>query len=271
MKPSPAATAPAALVERLHQALDGGDVRRAKRILRKIGAKNNDAAVHFARWRLLALDEDLDPARAAAEAGVEAFPDEPDLQHALGWTMLELGAAEDAIVPLEEACYLDPEFADAWHDLAVARELSGDPAGMRSAFETVYDLDTAEPQPRRFSDERVSRMAERAMASLPDEIQAEIQDLPIFLQDYPDPWILEDSPWDPRLLGLFDGPTWAELRGGTEGGVRSSPHIYLYTANLERFCPDARSMAEQIRITLHHEVGHFLGLDEDDLHERGLG
>lgn len=271
MKPADPAGASATLVERLHQALDVGDIRRARRILKKIGAGPGDPSVHFARWRLLALDDDLEPAREAAAAGVAAFPDVADLQHALGWTLLEIGAAEEAVVPLEEACFLDPDFADAWHDLAVARELSGDPAGMRSAFDKVYRLDTANPEPRRFTDDAVGRMAERAMEALPAEIRGEIEDLPVFLQDYPDPWILEDAPWDPRLLGLFDGPTWADLHGGTEGGVRSSPHIYLYTANLERVCPDARTMAEQIRITLHHEVGHFLGLDEDDLHDRGLG
>jgi predicted Zn-dependent protease with MMP-like domain len=30
-------------------------------------------------------------------------------------------------------------------------------------------------------------------------------------------------------------------------------------------------MAEQVRITVHHEIGHFLGLDELDLIKRGLG
>jgi predicted Zn-dependent protease with MMP-like domain len=271
VKPPLPQTASAPLVERLHTALDGGDVRRAKRILKKLGGETKDPAVHLGRWRLLTLDEDLEPAREVAAAAVHAFPEIADLQHALGWTQLELGAFEDAVVALEEACYLDPEFADAWHDLAIAREMSGDPAGMRTAFCRVFELDVSHPIDRLFSDDQVSRMAERAMAALPEEILGEIEDLPIFLQDYPDEWIVEDAPWDPRLLGLFDGPTWAELRGGTEGGVRGSPHIYLFTANLERISPDARAMAEQIRITLHHEVGHFLGLDEDDLHHRGLG
>jgi predicted Zn-dependent protease with MMP-like domain len=69
-------------------------------------------------------------------------------------------------------------------------------------------------------------------------------------------------------LGLFDGPTWAEMRG--MDAPADSPHIYLYQQNLERLCFDSREMAEQVRITLHHEVGHFLGLDEHDLDERGL-
>jgi predicted Zn-dependent protease with MMP-like domain len=44
----------------------------------------------------------------------------------------------------------------------------------------------------------------------------------------------------------------------------------LYQRNLERFARDREELVEQIRITLLHEVGHFLGLDEEQLRERGL-
>ena len=40
--------------------------------------------------------------------------------------------------------------------------------------------------------------------------------------------------------------------------------------NLARRSADREELIEQLRITLFHEVGHFLGLDEDDLEARGL-
>ncbi len=46
--------------------------------------------------------------------------------------------------------------------------------------------------------------------------------------------------------------------------------ILLYQRNLERFVRTREELVEEIRITLVHEVGHFLGLDEDELYERGL-
>jgi predicted Zn-dependent protease with MMP-like domain len=46
--------------------------------------------------------------------------------------------------------------------------------------------------------------------------------------------------------------------------------IVLYQKNLERFARSRKELVEQIGITLIHEVGHFLGLDEDELWERGL-
>jgi predicted Zn-dependent protease with MMP-like domain len=257
------------LLERFHSSLDHGDVRRAGKLLSEIDKGEPDAEAAFARWRLLAAAEDLAPALAFAQQAVGRFAESPELQHALGWTLLESGAAEEAIPHLEEACYLDDGFADAWHDLALARESIGDLSGMRQAFAEVYGLDTADPGgPLRWTPEQVLRWADRALESLPASVRKALGNLPIFVQDYPDDWILEEPPWDPRLLGLFDGPTYADMRADRAG---EAPHVYLFQRNLERICPGPREMAEQVRITLHHEVGHFLGLDEDELHERGLG
>lgn len=257
------------LLERFHGAVDHGDAGRARSLLLQLERVADDAETAFARWRLGALDEDLGPAERAVRAAIERFPDEPDLQHALGWTLLELDRPAEAVPFFEEACYLDPDFADAWHDLALAREATGDTAGMRQAFAEVFEIDTAgETRPLRFAPEQVGRWAERAVAALPDDVRRLLPEIPVFVQDYPDAWILEEPPWDPRLLGLFDGPTWAEREGS--GPPAGGPHVYLYQRNLERICADSRDMAEQIRITLHHEIGHYLGLDEDDLDLRGL-
>jgi predicted Zn-dependent protease with MMP-like domain len=46
--------------------------------------------------------------------------------------------------------------------------------------------------------------------------------------------------------------------------------IALFQRNLERHVRDEAELREEIEVTLLHEVGHFLGLDEDDLRERGL-
>jgi predicted Zn-dependent protease with MMP-like domain len=46
--------------------------------------------------------------------------------------------------------------------------------------------------------------------------------------------------------------------------------IVLFQKNLERFATSRADLIEQIGVTLIHEVGHFLGLDEEELYERGL-
>jgi predicted Zn-dependent protease with MMP-like domain len=44
----------------------------------------------------------------------------------------------------------------------------------------------------------------------------------------------------------------------------------IYQKALEDSFPDPRELEEQIRITLLHEIGHHLGLDEEQLDELGL-
>jgi predicted Zn-dependent protease with MMP-like domain len=257
------------LIERAHVAVDHGDLRRARRLVEKLGPANTHEKA-FLRWRVAFTAHDPEPALAIAQENARAFPESADLQHALGRTLMELERHDEAVPWLEEACYLDADFAEAWYDLALVRAELGDLSGMRAAFTEVYEIDTAEPlPPLLFTPDRVQEWAQRAFDMLPREIQDRVSDVPVFIAEYPDRWILDDAPWDPRLLGLFDGPTWAELRG--EGVTGHSPHIYLFQRNLERLAQDPREMAREVRVTVHHELGHYLGLDEHDLDERGLG
>ena len=46
--------------------------------------------------------------------------------------------------------------------------------------------------------------------------------------------------------------------------------VYIYKRNLERTCDTREDLVEEVRITLLHELGHFLGLDEDDMERLGL-
>ena len=67
-------------------------------------------------------------------------------------------------------------------------------------------------------------------------------------------------------LGLFVGPEWAEA-----GDVALPPQIMLYLENLWAEAEtDERRFRDEIATTFLHELGHFFGLGEDDLRERGL-
>ena len=258
------------LLERIHSCVDHGDHGLAEQLLAGLLPGSGSAEVAYAHWRCLSLDENLRPAEAAVRQALTKHPNRSELHHALGWTLAETGQFKAAAHALERACALDPLRADSWHDLATTREAMGETASMRKAFEQVYALDTKKPQaPNLFATDQILAWADRALRMLPDKVREAVKTLPIFVQDYPDDWILEEPPWDPRLLGLFDGPSLALWE--TIESPESTPHVYLFQRNLERVCPDPRLMAEQVRVTVHHEVGHFLGLDELELIERGLG
>ncbi len=90
-----------------------------------------------------------------------------------------------------------------------------------------------------------------------------VQDLPAVAM------LTEDQPpLTPDLLGLFVG---LHLFTETSGGPPQVPgSIHLFRRNLLRACADREELAREVRITVQHEVGHLLGLDEDELEDWGL-
>jgi len=46
--------------------------------------------------------------------------------------------------------------------------------------------------------------------------------------------------------------------------------VMLFKSNLEKVCHDREELIEQIQITVRHEIGHYLGFDENDLERLGL-
>jgi len=94
----------------------------------------------------------------------------------------------------------------------------------------------------------------------------------VILEDVPNEAVLlgYDPPASPLdLLGYFSGTSLMER--STENPWSSLPAvIVIFRRNLERHAGSREALVEQLRITLFHEIGHFLGLDEDDLALRGL-
>ncbi|MEO6182901.1 MAG: metallopeptidase family protein [Verrucomicrobiota bacterium] len=101
------------------------------------------------------------------------------------------------------------------------------------------------------------------IAALPEELRLPAERLPIYLELKPDSSRHSDIESD--TLGLFVGNPLAEthLAHG-----QPAAHIILFLENI-RFGDEAE-YKEEIRITYFHELGHYLGLEEDDLEERGL-
>lgn len=72
------------------------------------------------------------------------------------------------------------------------------------------------------------------------------------------------------LLGLFEGQSHAEALHAAEPG--DLPRIRLFLDNLWDYADrDRATFREEVRVTLLHELGHYLGLDEDQVEALGLG
>ena len=108
---------------------------------------------------------------------------------------------------------------------------------------------------------------QRTLRRLPRPLRAEAEALPVTYERRPNPGLMEDG-IEPDTLGLFVGEAFAES-GQTTAPLPSQ--IILFLENLWDFAEgDEEIYCEEIRTTYLHELGHYLGLDEIDLEERGL-
>ena len=106
---------------------------------------------------------------------------------------------------------------------------------------------------------------EATLDRLPPQLRESAAALPVTFEPRPNPELQVDG-IEPDTLGLFVGPEFAE-----EGHVPMPPQIILFLENLREMAEnDETVFREEVATTFLHELGHYLGLDEDDLTDRGL-
>ena len=117
--------------------------------------------------------------------------------------------------------------------------------------------------------ERIAKTEVEALRlQLPREMARQAAEVPVVMLPRPTKAMVRDDGIDPDLLGLFVGPSCAE---GVESGDPLPPEILLFLENLWDYADgDEEIFREEVRVTYYHELGHYLGLEEDDLEDRGL-
>ena len=117
--------------------------------------------------------------------------------------------------------------------------------------------------------ERIAKTEVAALRrELPREMARRAAEVPVVMLPRPTKAMVRDDGIDPDLLGLFVGPNCAE---GVESGDPLPPEILLFLENLWDYAEgDEDLFREEVRVTYYHELGHYLGLEEGDLEDRGL-
>jgi predicted Zn-dependent protease with MMP-like domain len=106
---------------------------------------------------------------------------------------------------------------------------------------------------------------EATLAELPRPLREQARKLPVTLERVPNAGLQADG-IEVDTLGLFTGAEFAD-----SGGTVLPAQIILFLENLWDFAEgDEKVFCEEVRTTFLHELGHFFGLGEDDLIERGL-
>jgi len=112
--------------------------------------------------------------------------------------------------------------------------------------------------------ERFAKVVEEVLESLPEEFRDRIRNVAVLVEDLPPNQPLPRAGQRRRLLlGLFHGvPT-------TKKSVFDLPsgpdYIVLYQKNIEAVSSSEGEIREQIRRTVIHELGHYFGMDEEQL------
>ncbi len=114
--------------------------------------------------------------------------------------------------------------------------------------------------------EHFVKVVEEALDSLPQEFRSRIRNVAVLVEDMPPNQpsnALRSGQQRRLLLGLFHGvPT-------TKKSIFDLPtgpdHIVLYQKNIEAVCCSEAEVREQIRLTVIHELGHYFGMDENQL------
>ncbi len=110
-----------------------------------------------------------------------------------------------------------------------------------------------------------SAEVEKTLAALPMPLRERAEKLPVTFERQPNADLQADG-IEADTLGLFTGAEFVE-----ENDVPLPPQIILFLANIWDVAEtNEKLFREEVRTTFLHELGHYLGLDEDDLTERGL-
>jgi predicted Zn-dependent protease with MMP-like domain len=103
---------------------------------------------------------------------------------------------------------------------------------------------------------RFERMVAEALDDLPDELLPVLDNVVVQVHDrHAD---------EPDLLGLYEGTPHTERWGDELPDV-----VSIFRAPLCAMCDDLDQLADEIYVTVIHELAHAAGIDDERLHQLG--
>jgi predicted Zn-dependent protease with MMP-like domain len=104
--------------------------------------------------------------------------------------------------------------------------------------------------------ERADKTIKQTIASLPAPIREHAEKVATLLEKWPHD--------EPDMLGQFHGFEPDHLS-------ETLGPLFIFIGPIHELCvEESIRFEDEVRITYLHELGHCLGLDEDDLEDRGL-
>jgi predicted Zn-dependent protease with MMP-like domain len=117
-------------------------------------------------------------------------------------------------------------------------------------------------RPRTVRHDRFERLVDRAVAGIPEPFRSALDEVAIVIADEPTPDQLRENGLgqDETLYGIYEGVPLSEW-GSDWAAVPT--RIVLFRLPLEEDFPDPGDLADEVRITILHELAHHLGIDDE--------
>jgi predicted Zn-dependent protease with MMP-like domain len=109
----------------------------------------------------------------------------------------------------------------------------------------------------------------RALAAIPPPFREHLAEVAIVIDDEPSPAQRRENAMDhdESMYGIYEGVPRTEY--GADW-VAMPNRITLFRLPLEEDFPDPDDLADEVRITVIHELAHHLGIDDERLDELGI-
>jgi predicted Zn-dependent protease with MMP-like domain len=101
-----------------------------------------------------------------------------------------------------------------------------------------------------------------ALRGLPVEIRARLENIAVVVEDWPraaDPLAMERG----EMMGVYRGIPVGQR--GTGYHLATPDRIVIYRGPITAAARDRHELRREIRDTVVHEIGHYFGLDDDEL------
>ncbi len=118
--------------------------------------------------------------------------------------------------------------------------------------------------PRRISPQQFESYVEEALEGLPARFRKYLENIVIVVEDEPadEDYDETDTPDEEELFGIFRGVPFFE-RGAVTSHLPAQ--IAIFRGPILRFCGTRGEAVGEIRDTVVHEIGHMLGLGDEDM------
>jgi len=116
------------------------------------------------------------------------------------------------------------------------------------------------------------RIVEEAVQALPDPFRAKVENVVFRVAESPNrrqSRSQDTTGREPSLYGLYEGVPRTER--SVEESLREPDRITIFKRAIERDHRSRSAMVKCIQETVLHELGHYFGLDDNQLDQLGYG